>query len=106
MPGCGGGARPDWDALLLRSLRACARLPGCLPMGGSRVCATGATIFTLVCGVKVYKQVMNICVSGSLILFRFLEMDINPIQATRCWLYELGVLRLIVSALIKLPFQS
>lgn len=39
-------------------------VPGCLAaspqlLGGSRVCAMGTTGLTSVCGVKVYKQVMN-----------------------------------------------
>lgn len=79
--------------------QGCAAAPGAL----------GATGPTLGCGGKVHKEVMNIRISGSLIVFHFLEMNMSPIQATRRCLCELGVLcelRLIVPALIKLPFQS
>ena len=93
-----------WDAVEEPSpagMRGCSGpsglVPGCLAacpqqLAGSRVCAMGAPVLTSVGGGKVYKQVMNIRVSGLLILFRFLEMDTSPIQATLCWLYELGVL--------------
>lgn len=61
-----------------------------MQLGGSGVCATESGILILVGAAKVDKQVMNIRVSGFLILFCFLEMDTGSVNWVYCAKWELS----------------